>query len=340
MTRNFGVATFPGRRIALSAIVAVALGAPAAVNPAAAQSLISADFGTTTPPPPSLLFSGVEPRAVTLDPAFGAASVWNRLAGTNPNPPNPSFAALLDSTGSATSVSFSVTGNVGFFNFGGTAPTDALFRDYLFFNAAVTYSAQIDWRISGLIPNAVYQMVLYGASTDVARTFNMLVDTDGDGDLTDESPVAVVTLGSLATPAAGQLGYLPSITASASGAIIGRGVGTNPPSNPNEADWAGFQLAVVDSDGDGVPDGADACSNSDLSSTVVIDGCESGVANALDADGCTISDLVAECADGARNHGAFVSCVAHLTNDLQTDRVISGREKGAIQRCAARSDLP
>ena len=92
MRRDFGVAKFPGRRIALSAIVAVALGAPAAVNPAAAQSLISADFGTTT----SNLFSGEEPRAVTLDPAFAAADVWNRLAGSGPAP-QPSIRLFLRS---------------------------------------------------------------------------------------------------------------------------------------------------------------------------------------------------------------------------------------------------
>jgi len=89
-----------------------------------------------------------------------------------------------------------------------------------------------------------------------------------------------------------------------------------------------------------VPDGVDACSDSDLSETVVIDGCESGVANVVDADGCTIADGVADCVAGAQNHGSFVSCVAQLTNDLKNDGLISGTEKGAIQRCAARSDLP
>jgi len=45
-------------------------------------------------------------------------------------------------------------------------------------------------------------------------------------------------------------------------------------------------------------------------------------------------------ADNARNHGQFVSCVSHLTNDLKNDGMISGREKGAIQNCAAEADLP
>jgi hypothetical protein len=95
-----------------------------------------------------------------------------------------------------------------------------------------------------------------------------------------------------------------------------------------------------DSDGDGVPDDEDCQPDSDLSMTVVIGDCDSGVVNLLFDDGCTISDLIAECADDAGNHGQFVSCVAHLTNDLKKDGFISGREKGAIQRCAAQADIP
>jgi hypothetical protein len=73
--------------------------------------------------------------------------------------------------------------------------------------------------------------------------------------------------------------------------------------------------------------------------TVVIDGCDSGVTNDL-LDDTTISDLVAECADEADDHGGFVNCVAHLTNDLNQDGIITGQEKGAIQSCAAQADIP
>ena len=103
-------------------------------------------------------------------------------------------------------------------------------------------------------------------------------------------------------------------------------------------------IAPLDSDGDGIPDnfptGSDDCDNSDLDETVVVDGCDSGVENVLAENGCTISDDILECADGARNHGKFVSCVAKLTNRLKKTGLISGKEKGAIQRCAAQSDLP
>ena len=40
---------------------------------------------------------------------------------------------------------------------------------------------------------------------------------------------------------------------------------------------------------------------------------------------------------GARNHGAFVSGVAHLTNSLKSAGLISGAQKGAIQSAAAHS---
>lgn len=101
-----------------------------------------------------------------------------------------------------------------------------------------------------------------------------------------------------------------------------------------------FGKGFIDTDGDGIPDDEDACPESDLSPTVVIDGCDSGVDNSLGADGCTISDLIGECAEGVRNHGQFVRCVSHLTNDLKKAGVITGAEKGAIMSCAGQADIP
>ncbi len=96
---------------------------------------------------------------------------------------------------------------------------------------------------------------------------------------------------------------------------------------------------VVDSDGDGIPDDEDACPESDLSETIVINDCDSGVANMLFEDGCTMADLIAECADGAANHGDFTSCVAQLTNEWKQSGLITGAEQGALQSCAARSGI-
>ena len=91
------------------------------------------------------------------------------------------------------------------------------------------------------------------------------------------------------------------------------------------------------SDGDGVPDGVDQCIGSSRDATVIIDGCNSGVPNTTFPTGCRISDQINDCAVGAGNHGAFVSCVADLTNTLKANGTISGSQKGAIQSCAARA---
>lgn len=91
---------------------------------------------------------------------------------------------------------------------------------------------------------------------------------------------------------------------------------------------------------DGVPDGRDSCIDSSQSATVVIDSCDSGVNNTVFTNGCRISDLINDCLVGASNHGGFVSCVAHLTNDLKKAGVISGSQKGSIQSCAGQSSLP
>jgi hypothetical protein len=95
-----------------------------------------------------------------------------------------------------------------------------------------------------------------------------------------------------------------------------------------------------DADNDGVPDDVDCEPHSNFAPTVVIGTCDSGVPNTFFTTGCTISDLVHHCATGARNHGAFVSCVAHLGNDLFNAGVITEAQKDAIQSCAGRTRNP
>jgi hypothetical protein len=90
-----------------------------------------------------------------------------------------------------------------------------------------------------------------------------------------------------------------------------------------------------DTDGDGVPDDVDAFPNSNMDDTVVIDECDSLVPNQVLADGSTFNDLIGVCAADATNHGEFVSCVSHLTNEWKKDGLISGKDKGKIGSCAA-----
>lgn len=109
---------------------------------------------------------------------------------------------------------------------------------------------------------------------------------------------------------------------------------------PRDMGFRTFVESEDDDDDDGVPDETDVCPASDLSARVTIDGCNSGVLNALFANGCTVSDLVGVCARDARNHGGFVRCVAGLTNELKKARMITGREAGKLQSCAAQAGLP
>jgi len=112
-------------------------------------------------------------------------------------------------------------------------------------------------------------------------------------------------------------------------------------SSISECQFHSFTFQVTDDDDhDGVPNDPDECPNSDLSATAVIDGCNSGVPNTLFPSGYTISDFIAACSDGASNHGQFVSCVSHMTNDLKKAGTITGQQKDAIQSCAGRADIP
>ncbi len=113
--------------------------------------------------------------------------------------------------------------------------------------------------------------------------------------------------------------------------------------NADQADLDNDGLGDVcdnDDDGDGVDDNSDNCPISDSNPSIVIDGCDSGVSNTAQSNGCTVLDNISECAANASNHGKYVSCVAKLTNSLKKSGLITGKQKGAIQSCAAQANIP
>jgi hypothetical protein len=96
--------------------------------------------------------------------------------------------------------------------------------------------------------------------------------------------------------------------------------------------WVGFTAATGAAWGD-----HDVVSWSFDCGNVTVAGCDTGVRDFLLAGGDLLSESIDACAIQATKHGEFVSCVAALTNALQNAGSITGRQKGAIQSCAARA---
>ena len=117
-------------------------------------------------------------------------------------------------------------------------------------------------------------------------------------------------------------------------------------------DGAGADVVVMDDfiygepfqdlDNDNVPDSLDQCLSSDLRAKVDVNGLEPGVTsidNTVDENGCSIQDLVNNCADGATNHGQYVSCIAHLANDLRKAGTITKSQSKELKVGAAHSKI-
>jgi hypothetical protein len=97
--------------------------------------------------------------------------------------------------------------------------------------------------------------------------------------------------------------------------------------NADQADFDGDGFGDAcdeDFDGDGVTDGEDVCLGTPLGAIVLPNGCS----------------VAQECVCDApwKNHGGYVSCVAHACNDLVALGLITGAEHGEIVSAAAHSD--
>lgn len=175
---------------------------------------------------PVLMMRGLEPRAGIM------TGVWNGI--TLPGHPNvaqdPSF-ELVDANGDASGVTFSLTGTVS--SWTNDAGIDALANDYLFVNAG-NANPSAAWEISGVTAQSEFTFYAYGG---IARDMLLTVDTNGDGDLSDETPTSVDAAGLEFTGTAGS---------------DGRIIGSIDPGNSGEANWGGFQLLYSGSSLDGL----------------------------------------------------------------------------------------
>jgi len=93
-----------------------------------------------------------------------------------------------------------------------------------------------------------------------------------------------------------------------------------------------------DGDADGVPDFCDVCPDSQLSDTLVLHGCDTGIVEIVLEDGCTMTESLGACDADLRNQGNSVQCVTNVAGAWKRDRIITGREYGRIVSCAARGD--
>ena len=96
----------------------------------------------------------------------------------------------------------------------------------------------------------------------------------------------------------------------------------------------------ADADLDGKADGIDCQPNSNLSPTVIVDGCNSGAPNVLLTSGCTISDRIAQIAETSGKHNDFVKGVDAMLAQLKKSGIITGPQKDAITNCAKAANIP
>ncbi len=204
--------------------------------------------------PSAVTFTGAGPNG-----GFGGpGDVWNEMLFTPQGwfYLDPSISNLVDSTGSVTGVDFAVTGVIGAYASDGVGATTNLTRDGLYVwpgndgflpDGTPITATDADWEISGLTPGGSYQMANY-SSGSTSFNLDMTIDTDGDGNLGDETLFTVV---------ADETPVITSITAGAGGSIIGLASQTP---GTSESHWSGFQLvgttgapvffADIDDDGD------------------------------------------------------------------------------------------
>ena len=198
-------------------------------------------FGSSPPE------SGSEPAATAADPLFGAANVWNNLPSVYGDglDVNPTWNNLVDSTGSSTGVSFSITGTmlpVELFPF--LTNPDPLRSAFLAWNswtnggggAGPGESTTISWTLTGLPRASTFDICVYGSVADMNRSFDMTIQG---------TTMSVPTFDNLSSPPPNCV-LFSNVVSDAHGTIsgVGAGVGSSLTAT-NEANWSGFQIVMV-----------------------------------------------------------------------------------------------
>ncbi|MGC4016912.1 MAG: cadherin domain-containing protein [Luteolibacter sp.] len=135
----------------------------------------------------------------------------------------------------------------GVFGYSGRAGGDSLTGDYLLLLNSSSANGPLlhQWEITGLTPGWQYDLLIQGGyDGSTARGIAFTVDTDGDGDLADETPLYVQANANAVTNSV----MIRSVVADKDGRIFGQSSRTPPAGQTwGESNWAGIQIRAAQS---------------------------------------------------------------------------------------------
>ena len=99
--------------------------------------------------------------------------------------------------------------------------------------------------------------------------------------------------------------------------------------NDNDADGQG-DLCDEDDDNDGYLDLSDQCPLSNNAPKLIVNSCNTNVANRQVENGCNIVDSFALCEDSSQG---FTNCANSLVSQFSSSNIINRKEKNAIKKC-------
>jgi hypothetical protein len=135
----------------------------------------------------------LQPTNVPADRSYTgtAGDVWNAIGAVGYTVADPSW-ALVDNMGNADAnapVTFAISGTVGFYSSSYIPNTNPVGCDYLFYSTSGITT--IGYSFSGLTPGGKYELTIIGGGM-YSWPVDIRVDTNGNGDLNDETAVNLV----------------------------------------------------------------------------------------------------------------------------------------------------